>query len=67
MTSPNPLMVRARKQLLVGVVLLVIGLAFATGVVLGRGTVAAGVGYAIGIAGLILVINSAVARRKGNG
>jgi uncharacterized membrane protein HdeD (DUF308 family) len=67
MTSPNPLMVRARNQLLIGVVLLVLGVALAAGLVLGEATVAAAIGYAIGIVGLILVINSAVTRRKGDG
>jgi uncharacterized membrane protein HdeD (DUF308 family) len=67
MTSPNPLMVRARNQLLIGVVLLVLGVALAARLVLGEATVAAGIGYAIGIVGLILVINSAVTRRKGDG
>ncbi len=67
MTSNDPLMVRSRNQLLTGVVLLVVGIVLATGLVLGEATVAAGIGYAIGIVGLILIVNSAVAKRRGNG
>jgi uncharacterized membrane protein HdeD (DUF308 family) len=66
-TTTDRHLVRARNQLLTGVVLLVVGVLLATGLVLGEATVAAGIGYAAGIAGLILIGNSLVAKRRGDG
>ena len=67
MPTTDPHLTRSRNQLLTGIVLLVVGVLLATGLVLGEATVAAGIGYAAGIAGIILIVNSVVAKRRGDG
>ena len=60
----DPLVARPRKQLVAGLLLLVVGATIAFVAVRSDATVASGPGYAMAVVGLVLVVNSFVLRRR---
>jgi uncharacterized membrane protein HdeD (DUF308 family) len=60
----EPLVQRPAKQLVIGLVLLVVGVVLAVSMVRSKATVSAGVGFAMAIAGIVLVGNAVLLRSR---